>query len=245
MDRQHYESAPITEAIIDLKVDLPPAARVAELEYVHKWIRGEYPESAPRQMAMGRIELGDRVSASAQSEQVGYVFTSADKKQIAQAQLSGFSFSRLAPYESWEPFRDEARRVWGFYRKAAAPVLVSRLAVRNINRIDIPEKNVDLKKYFRTSPEISTDLPQTMSGFVMQVQLPIPEIRAIATISQTIVPPPNENTVSVVLDIDLFRHENVPQDEADIWTFFEALRDEKNKVFEACITPTTRKLFAK
>jgi uncharacterized protein (TIGR04255 family) len=42
----------------------------------------------------------------------GFKFTSLNKQQILQAQIDGFTFSTLAPYDRWELFRDEARRLW-------------------------------------------------------------------------------------------------------------------------------------
>ena len=50
-------------------------------------------------------------AAGLRQEQNGYIFASSDERQIFQARLDGFSFSRLAPYDRWETFRDEARRL--------------------------------------------------------------------------------------------------------------------------------------
>jgi uncharacterized protein (TIGR04255 family) len=241
--RRPYANAPITEAIIDLRVELPAGTRLPELEYVHKRIKDDYPTKIERKLATGSIEVGLRVSATAQAEQIGFAFTSADKKQTALSLLSGFTFGRQKPYESWDPFRDEARRVWGFYRAIAKPTKVTRLAIRNINRIDIPKAYVELKDYFRTSPEISPDLPQQMDSFFMQAQLSFPDLDSIAIINQTAIPPSVSQTVSIILDIDLQRGQNVPQDEDAIWACFEELRTKKDEIFEACITDASRELF--
>ena len=77
----------------------------------------------------------------------------------------------------------------------------------------------------------------------MQLQLPFPQIRGTAIINQTIVPPAREGTVVVVLDIDLFREQEVPQSEELIWEYFEQLHRTQNEIFEACITDETRRLF--
>jgi uncharacterized protein (TIGR04255 family) len=232
------------ETIIDLRVDLPIGTRLTDVEYVHKRIKADYPTKAERKLATGSFEVGDRVSATAQSEQIGYAFTSADKKQTALSLLTGFSFGQLKPYPGWDPFRDEARRLWAVYRATVKPVQITRLAVRTLNRIDIPKPAIDLKEYFRTSPEISPDLPQETTSFFMQVQLPFQELDAVAIINQTIKPIEGQPAASVLLDIDLQRGQNVPQDEIGIWDCFEALRDKKDDIFEACITGASRELFA-
>jgi uncharacterized protein (TIGR04255 family) len=241
--RRHYENAPITEAIIDLRADLAAGVGLSQLERISEHVAHGYPKGKPRRRAMGVFELGESASASAHSETIGHIFESSDDRQILQVQLTGFSFSRLMPYESWEAFRDEARRLWDIYRAVTCPQRVTRLAVRYVNRIDVPGNRVDLKEYFRTAPEISPDLSQQVEGFFMQLRLPLPDLPGIAIINQTIVPPPQEGVVSIVLDIDVFRGDAISQDESAIWDFFETLHERKNVLFEACITDAARRLF--
>ena len=119
---------------------------------------------------------------------------------------------------------------------------ITRLALRYINRLDLPLPLRDLKDYLRTVPEISPNMTQELSGYFMQLQLPQADLDAILVLSQTLIPPPEPNIVSVVLDFDLFFKDNVPSEDRDIWKQFEVLRTRKNKVFEACITDKTRRL---
>jgi len=193
-------------------------------------------------MATGQFQVGDQVSASASSRNVGFVLASRDKKQILQLQLESFTFSRLAPYQSWEPFRDEARRLWVVYRESLKVEQVKRLAVRYINRIDIPKPPIEIKDYLRTGPEISPQLPQKLAGYFLQMNIPQEDIKSTLLLNETIVPPPNPESVSIVLDIDLFSDLNVPTDEEEVWKFFEDLHVRKNQIFEACITDRTREL---
>ena len=190
------------------------------------------------------VGVGQPAKVSASQKEIGIRSISADGKTVCQRQLYGFTFSRLAPYESWEPFRDSARGHWNSYREKTDPRNVKRLAVRYVNRIEIPESPVELKDYFRTSPEVSPDLPQMMDGFFMQLRLPQPDVQALAVVNQTIVPADRPNTLGVILDIDVFCAESVPQEEKSIWDHFEALHLKKNEIFEACITDKTRELMS-
>jgi uncharacterized protein (TIGR04255 family) len=45
------------------------------------------------------------------------------------------------------------------------------------------------------------------------------------------------------LDIDLFRTENIPGREQDLWECIESVRELKNSIFETCITDASRRLF--
>jgi len=241
---RHYPKAPITEAIIDLRVQPRADLKTDELDSVRSGEESMYPNRGMTYEALGMMEVrvGVSASASARQDQTGFKFTTADGKYIWQCRRNGFTFSRLSPYESWEPFRDEARRLWGLYRERLKPLAVQRLAVRYINRLDIPAERIDIKDYFRTMPEVSPDLPQALAGFFMQLRIPHEDLFSEMLVNQTIVPPSQPNMVSFILDIDLFRTADVPTDEEAVWRFFEQLHVRKNEVFEACITDRTREL---
>lgn len=243
--KRHYPNAPITEAIIDLRVhpsipDLP-----SRIKSLSSRITSDYPETEEIFEAVGQMEFrpGATASATANQRWIGMKGFGFDRRQIYQFLTAGFTFSRLAPYDSWKAFADSARELWSLYRESLPPEKVIRLAVRYINRIDIPGDTIDLKEYFRTSPEVSPDLPQTLEGFFMQLRIPIAGLPGLTLVNQTIIPPEKEGFVSVVLDIDLFLKENIPQSEPEIWDSFERLHTKKNEVFEACITNSARKLF--
>ncbi len=241
---RHYPKAPITEAIIDLRVELPEGIGVADLEKVHDGLKSAYPTRKNRILAEVQGQIGDQGAATAaRSKHLGYLFTSRDEKQVFQARLDGYTMSRLAPYESWEPFRDEAQRLWGMYRSIAKPKKVTRLAVRYINRLDLPLPVADLKDYLRTVPEVSSELPQNLAGYFMQLRIPQEDIKSLLVVNQAIIDPAKPGVASVVLDNDIFRVDDLPTDEQGIWDFFEVLRQRKNDVFEASITDQLRELF--
>ncbi len=241
----HYPNAPITEAIIDLRVMPAEGADHALLKLSEDRFLIDYPQQDEIFEAVGQMAVGPRGgSASVQQSPIGWKFTSGDQKRIVQSRVNGFTFSRLAPYERWASFRTEARRLWGVYFDKMNPQAVVRIAVRYINRIDLPGDSVDLREYFRTSPEIAPELPQQLDGYFMQLRFACPDVSGHCLMNQTIVPPARKHVVSVVLDIDLFRSQELPQHEEDIWTCFESLHVEKNAIFEACITDTARRLFS-
>ena len=155
-----------------------------------------------------------------------------------------FTFSRLSPYERWDKFREEAKRLWDIYRSVFKPTMLRRLAVRYINRIDIPlkDRSVDLKHFLRTFPEVSPAMTQDITNCFMQLELPQDDLGAVLQLTEAVIPPVKPDTLSVVLDIDLYREQDTPCDEKEIWEFFERLRTRKNEIFEACITDRTRKL---
>jgi uncharacterized protein (TIGR04255 family) len=243
MVTKHYSRSPLTEAVIDLRVKLSREVELETLASIQSVRKKDYPTRQDRIALQGQFTTDPKAPpATASRTHIGYSFTSIDKRQIVQARLDGFAFSRLAPYESWESFRDEARQWWDTYRTVTKPEEVIRVAVRYINRLDLPLPLEDFTDYLRTTPEVSPDLPQLLSGYFMQLQIPQEDLRGMLILNQTIVPPPNPQTVSILLDIDLFRESDIPREENELWDFFEQLRVRKNEVFEACITEQMRGL---
>lgn len=242
---QRYSRAPITEAIIDLRVEKAEGLTLAQLERCHEGEEKAYPSKGNVNLATAQLSLGGQVesfSHSAGTSQIGYLFKSADGKQIFQVHFEGFTVNWLAPYPGWEALRDEARRLWNAYRERTQPRKVTRIAVRFINRFDFPGPAIEMKDYLLTSPEVSPRLPQQLAGFLMQLSIPQPEIKAMLLVSETAVPAPAPDISSIVLDIDLYRTDDLPVDESAIWNLFEDLRRRKNEIFEACITDKTREL---
>jgi uncharacterized protein (TIGR04255 family) len=241
----HYENAPITEALIDIRVELPASLTGLQvLESVHDRVKIRYPGKKKRIYLQGQFSAGDEVGASASQTLMGFSFSSDDGKQIFQARRDGFTFSRLRPYGSWPELRDEARRLWDIYGEMVSPEKITRVAVRYINQIDIPFSTIDYKDYFRTTPEVSPELPQALSGFFMQLQFPQTDFGGLLILTQTAVPPLTPATGSVILDLDVFKETEMVSDE-DVWGLLETLRNRKNEFFEGCITERTRALFGR
>ncbi len=241
---QAYSRPPITEAIIDLRVEPRKDLTLTELERCWAGQESAYPRKGVLKRAVGQIQIGgsEGFSHSGSSAEIGFIFTSADAKQLFQVHLDGFTTNRLGSYPGWNAVRDEARRLWNVYRECARPHKVVRIAVRYINRLDLPGQRVELKEYVKTGPEVAAEIAQPLESFVMQLAVPQQDIRGTLRLAEALVAPPGPDTVSVALDIDLFRAENVPADEETMWRLFEDLRHRKNKIFEACITDKTREL---
>jgi uncharacterized protein (TIGR04255 family) len=77
----------------------------------------------------------------------------------------------------------------------------------------------------------------------MQVRQPYDDVKAQCIINETLVPPEVPNTVAVVLDIDLFREVDIPQEPEGLWSLFDELRHKKDEIFLGCITDRMREAF--
>lgn len=241
--QKHYKRAPITEAVIELQLTLPDATSLAELRATGEAESTRYPQSQALMNAEAEVKIGGMLSFSAKQEPIGFTFTSEDGAQAFQARTNGFCFSRLAPYTSWEPVCAETKRLWTHYRALNKPTLIQRLSVRYLNRFEIPGDIVDFEKYFRVYPEVPDQFGQ-LHGVFSRLVVPVPEVDGFLLLTQSLMPPVRAGVTSILLDIDVIRASNVPQEEDAIWSLFDALRVQKNRIFEACITDAARELIS-
>lgn len=235
-----YTRPPIVETLLDIQVDLPGDFQLEKLLKCQNDVKNDYPEMQKKNLGAMQVSFGQGVSSSASMKPHGYVFIAPDKKQLFQARLDGFSFHRLSPYQGWDAFTTEAQRLWQLYRQIGHPQGYKRITIRTINRFDFSSPTVLLETYFRTFPQVSSDLPQLMNGFFFQFNLPLPEIQSEVTITETAVDPPTPDRCSILLDIELYRTANLTGSE--LWSIFPTMRIWKNKVFEACITKSAQEM---
>lgn len=240
------KNAPITEAIIDIRIKLKEDFEVERFLSLYDAISDQYPEKKTRHKWEGKFEFkkGEGPVSSGTEAIDGYIFTSADAKQMFQARSDGFTFNRLRPYEKWEVFRDEAFRLWKLYRELVSPEIF-RVAVRFINKFDIPlfpQPMLDFNEYLTAAPIVPDGLPQGVSSFLTRVVIHNPDVDETAIITQAFEQIVDPKFLPIILDIDVFQQKETISEE-DAWQMLEELRHFKNKIFFASITEKARGLF--
>jgi len=240
-----FGNAPISEAILDIRVTLPPYVEVQRLASFQNPIRARYPLSRRRTALptdVGLREGGVQVVPSTTVSD-GYLFSTEDRLQTVQVRMDGFTFNRLKPYDRWTTFRDEARALWALYREVARPERVTRLALRYINRIAIPLPITDFSEWVRTTPEIAPGLPQNLQSFFMRLEIPYEPIGGLAIVTETI-ERPEGNRLPFLLDINVITRGDLSTDDPYVWDAFDRLRDFKNEIFFKSVTDRAKELFA-
>lgn len=240
----HLSRAPITEALIDIRVELPTGSTVDRLAPFADAVRAEYPKKRERKEWHSQLVFPADAAMTVKSgshEVVGHMFYSADGLQVVQARLDGFTFSRLKPYEDWEHLVGEAKRLWKVYRDVAKPVSITRIAVRFINRLELPLPLGKFTDWIVNPPGIPPGLPQSVAGFMTQLHVPFTEFpKGYAIITHSVKPaPPPTDHVPYTFDIDAFEKARYSLDDESIWARFEELREIKNRVFFRTITQET------
>ncbi len=241
MEHRHLPNAPITEALLDLRVELPGGRTVEDLDSFHGLIKDRYPTCEPRIQFQAQLNPVAGVTREERTR-LGSLCWTSDRLMGVQARVDGFTMSRLKPYEDWEQIRDEARRLWATYVEVASPTRITRVAVRYINRMELP-RPVEFEQYLTTFPKLGDGCPQSISGLLMRVL--VAHERGSAWITEAIDEQGiTESAVPVILDIDAFREVDLPIEDADgAWAALEELHRLKNDVFFGSLTEEAVGLF--
>jgi uncharacterized protein (TIGR04255 family) len=235
---RHLDNAPITEALIDLRVKLEPNFVVTELHEIAQQISNGYPSCEPRRLIAGSLGIkeGKPINTLEDKGIQGFFCKSADNRKIAQLRIDGFTYSLLAPYTRWQDIVSEAKKLWSAYQSKTKPIIIDRVATRYINRIDLPLP-VDLDKFLQAGPKLPKSLPQELKEFFVRTVTGKDDLNAI--IIQTITESPKPGFAGILLDIDVSYSniEGIKDDE--IWPTIGRLRDLKNRIFFGLITEKT------
>ncbi len=232
---RHLANAPITEAIFDFQVKARPDLRGQELEDIFPLVQDRFPNKS--QAVQTRIVASTEAPTKVEDMGVtGCICKDADQLSIAQFRIDGFTFSRLQPYTSWGELFPMALELWTHYVAVAKPEFITRLAVRYINRIVLPDETLELLDYLVSAPIIPEGLPQYMNKFMTRAIIHDESISNAAHIAQ-IYDPSGSHGHAIILDIDAFCvKKRIETQDTEIPNIFEQLREYKNNIFFRSLT---------
>lgn len=240
--REHLQNAPIAEAVLDFRV--VPQEQISAETFAD--LQTSIGEKYTRESSIRSIEArfgvvhGTPLNPWQTQTDLGYRYKT--ETEVAQFRVDGFTFSKLARYTTWEEVSGEAFRLWKVYLDFAKPRQVSRVAVRYINRMRLPDVK-DLGEYLAEPPRLSVPISQRIREFLTRMYVEDPKRKASAVIVQALEPRTDPETISLLLDIDAFCDVVLGVDDSALPTIFGELRKLKNEIFFASITDTTAEIY--
>lgn len=94
-----FPNAPITEAVLDIRAELPKEIKLEDLVVFQNFIRERFPEKRERVSANFQFVSEEGVTGTP-SKVDGYLFNSPANNKVVQVRLDGFTFNKLKPYEN-------------------------------------------------------------------------------------------------------------------------------------------------
>lgn len=223
----------ITEAIIDLRT--APSSKLS-IESLKKYCQ-EIGDQYPVQNEQFSLELSKRKEDPQVIQE--FIVKSDENAQVLRVSTKGFSFSKLAPYHGWQPFRTEAVRLWSTFGEVAGSARIWRISIRYINRLELPlGKNI--QDFLNIYPDCRPPMPEGLDGFFLRVQMSHAELHAVSLLSLTTVHAERDDHTGLLLDFDLFSTEI--EEPSNVWGLLDTLHEKQVELFNASLTPKMKEL---
>jgi uncharacterized protein (TIGR04255 family) len=237
----HLARAPIVEAVIHWRARSEKAVEREKLLECLKAKLPDYPSVRSQQEVQLEAQIGADGAAQAQrAHWHGFRFESEDGRNIAQFTRNGFVFSRVKPYEDWNRFAAEAKRLWRIHLELTELSDIERLGVRFINRI-VPVEMEKLNEILTLPPRGPDALALPTEEFLHRSLFSVPGHPYRVNVVQTSQPaaPPETDSLSLILDINVFTRRSIDTDDAVLEDHLAKMRWLKNKAFNALLTSQT------
>lgn len=241
-----YRNPPIEEAIVEFRFapgqewDLTIPGKLHE----HPDIKSQYlgkPRTQKRMEAELHAGPSQPPNLAVRGGVARIQLVDVDGRRLISLGSDVVSVNTLRPYDGWSQFRPRIETALHAYFRVAEPVGVSRIGVRYINKIVIPEKDIDIELYFQNGIPSSPGLPSKMAGFASRMEYIYDnDVRLILT-QATIDAPDGQSAFLVDLDVIWERTEPKLLDE--IMEVVDDLHVREGQAFEAIITDRAREIF--
>jgi uncharacterized protein (TIGR04255 family) len=236
-NQRHLKHAPLTEAVIDFRVDTLAPDHYSALKTLADSLGEDFPviEEKLGYVASWAFRPGELPKPQgAETGFIGFLCKSQDGRTIAQFRRDGFTLNRLEPYTSWEELLPQALTLWAQYAHATQTQAATRLGLRYINRLSVPIGD-DLQEYLVSPPSPPANLAQTLLQFLTNIVVWDPDLKITSAITQALEPPEGD-AGSILLDIDVSREDTFDATGPAIRETLEVLRDRKNTIFFGSVT---------
>lgn len=250
-----FRKPPVLEALCEFRFTSETLWDWVIPGLVYERIRDEFPVREQQnvlQMQVGFTPEG--VTPNAQSGVGQMQFWRPDRSAIVQVGPDHLSVNCLRPYPGWLQFKPLIERVLGHYQEAAEPSQLISIALRYINRIELPpaaEKR-HIQEFTNVYPRIPDDEKQSWQSWAQRVEIVKPELNAIFVVQagSQIGAPQQEGApleYSIMLDL-AFVHASTPDAPVpvpfeNVSSWLETAHGEIEEMFLQSVTEESRTLF--
>lgn len=230
----HLNNPPIVEAAIFWEaVPAEPFDPVKLLELLRAKLPA-YPKVSPQHEMSVEHQFGPQgVQFNQRHAWEAFQLSTDDGTYVCQFRKAGLLVSRLPPYLSWPPFRDEAVRLWDVYTELASPPEIQRLGIRYINLVPV-KSLAEASELLKQPPRFPGDWELPLAKYVHQYRMDVPGYPIQLNLVQTVQPaaPDSEKELNLIVDFEISSSgPKVSTDDFQSGKLFDQMRWLKNKAF--------------
>lgn len=231
-----YAKSPVREAIFSVSFQTPLALEVLRQFCETMWSNQNYE---PAEAESDIVE---------QPGPLGYVLRNSARSVLLRLTTTQMHYHRLGHYPGWKVASTAFLEAWQQLSNFIPEAISQDASIRYINQIglEVPEQGeLVIADYLNLLPKLPDNLPGVLGPFFLQLQTLDSELNLLGSITEATEFKDDGSQIDVVLDI---RVSYSPPEQnlapVSLVDFMPAGRKFKNQLFESCITPATRALFA-
>lgn len=236
-----YANPPVVEAVIDIQVHPVPASAEKMASFIER-VRADFPLVG--ELRQFDVNLDAEAPTVQQTSSEAKRLANNDRTRYVTVRPQGLSVSHMAPYTQWEPFSDEAERLWKLFVEIFEPQTITRCAVRFINRLKLPGDSFRLEDYLALAVNVPS-VYEPLTSILLQVQGHHADIdsgcRSLVSLASEI--PTDASFLPMLFDIDIFVEKQISPSSGECWNLIKKLRTRKNQLFEAALTEKMKGAF--
>ncbi len=233
---------PIAEALVDLRVVPSEGDPIERLSALRDAVASDFTSIQPLQQVQFSLPdlatTGGPVSAGVRLH--GYLLKAEGRNRLLQIRRDGLTVNQLPPYPDWAVLRPLALAWLGTYLEHLKPRLIQRVALRYINRIELPSP-ARVDRYITSFPAPPRGCPKVTTGVWSRISTESSEGGIRAVVTQALEAGSSRDRQTVLFDIDCAREQDAGLEPSDLEAVLEALHDLKNRIFFSSITEAMAK----
>lgn len=243
IEKQKYNKPPIQEVVFEVHFALAQPLVKESLKLLQPVWQAAYPDQKIVDEKNVNVRL-DPDGIKTEAQILGHRLVSRSSDGIRLVQLSGsfLAVNQLKPYLGWdESFRETIIQRVAEFQKALGPLPLRQVALRYINRIDIPEAPLVWEKWF----QFSLPLPKLPGAkpphFQMQFCSQIDDDCQLS-VNAVALPLTNPGISSIILDIGV-TWAGAPIEPGKLNEYMEKVHRPHRLAFEGYLNDNLRRLF--
>lgn len=239
--KKNYANSPIVEAICEFEFEKSSSWDLTIPGIIYGKIKDDFPEREEGSINTIRI--------SSESKEPEYVkvpmvrFFAEDKNSLIQVGPDILTINHLSPYTNWEDYLPIIENGLQVYYEEIKPKTIRHISLKYLNRIDIPEKNIDIVDYFKFRPITDLGTSDTIMSCIVGVEFRCNDGKDLIKIQLNSLPARNDNETSFLLELNYHSAHYIEFDNEEITNWLATANKIITKYFEASITDKLRILF--
>jgi len=238
-----YENPPVQEAICEFHFEESASWDSTYPGLIYSEVREDFPEK--RTATAHGIGIEAEASAARVRTEERTRFFREDETALIQVGPQFLSANRLAPYKSWDEFRETIRMGYSAYREVVDPSEIEQISLRYVNRIVIEEEELDLSDYFRLGIRTGEELPDSYFSFIVGFVSEFADGRDALRVQMTDTDTDRDDAIGVLLDLQYSLRIPHALEFGEVFDWLEKAHEEIEEGFEGSIRDSLRAEFGK